>query len=112
VDLVLSGYSYSYERSFLLDGHYGTSDTLVSSMVLDGGSGRPTGDGAYQKATLGSAPHGGVVYAVAGSSGQTGGGSLDHPAMSVSLRVLGSLVLDLQGNRLDATFLDSTARGA
>ena len=27
VDLVLTGHSHSYERSFLLDGHYGTSGT-------------------------------------------------------------------------------------
>ena len=28
VDIVLSGHSHSYERSFLLDGHYGKSNTL------------------------------------------------------------------------------------
>ena len=37
VDLVLSGHSHSYERSFLIDGHYGTSDTLTSDMIKDGG---------------------------------------------------------------------------
>jgi hypothetical protein len=108
VDLVLAGHSHSYERSFLIDGHYGSSSTLQPSMVLDGGDGRPTGDGAYRKASSGLGPHEGAVYTVAGSSGKTGGGSLDHPVMVVSLDVLGSLVLDVQGNRLDATFLRST----
>ncbi len=108
VDLVLSGHSHSYERSYLLDGHYGTSTTLTSAMKLDGGDGRPTGDGAYEKTTLGPAPHQGAVYTVAGSSGHTGGGSLNHPAMFISLNVLGSLVLDVNGSRLDATFLEST----
>ena len=40
VDLVLAGHSHSYERSFLLDGHYGSSSTLSASMILEGGSGR------------------------------------------------------------------------
>ncbi len=108
VDLVLSGHSHSYERSFLLDGHYGTSNTLTPAMKLDAGDGRPTGAGAYEKPTLGPAPHEGAVYTVAGSSGKTSGGSLNHPAMFISLDVLGSLVLDVNGSRLDATFLDST----
>jgi len=108
VDLVLAGHSHSYERSVLLDGHYGDSDTLVPSMIRDGGDGRPTGDGAYQKPSLGPAPHEGAVYTVAGSSGKISGGKLNHPVMVVSLNVLGSLVLDVDGERLDATFLDST----
>jgi hypothetical protein len=108
VDLTLSGHSHSYERSFLLDGHYGESSTLVPSMVLDDGDGRPSGDGAYSKVGLGGAPHSGTVHAVAGSSGQTSGGSLDHPAMFVSLNVLGSMVLDVDGGRLDAVFLDAS----
>ena len=105
VDLVLAGHSHSYERSFLIDGHYGTSTTLTPSMILDHGDGRPTGNGAYQKI---EGPHLGAVYTVAGSSGQTGGGLLNHPVMFISLNVLGSLVLDVNGNSLDATFLDST----
>jgi len=106
VDLVLSGHSHSYERSFLIDGHYGSSGTLVPSMVVDGGDGRETGDGAYQKP--GPVAHEGAVYTVAGSSGKTSGGSLNHPAMFISLNVLGSVVLNVDGNRLDTTFLEST----
>jgi hypothetical protein len=45
---------------------------------------------------------------VAGSSGKISGGSLDHPAMFISMNSLGSMVLDISGNRLDARFLDST----
>ncbi|MGH9463626.1 MAG: PKD domain-containing protein, partial [Vicinamibacteria bacterium] len=108
VDLVLAGHSHSYERSFLIDGHYSSSSTLVPSMVVDGGDGRDTGDGAYQKP--GAVAHQGAVYTVAGSSGKTSGGSLNHPAMFISLNVLGSVVLDLNANRLGVTFLDS--RGA
>jgi hypothetical protein len=106
VDLVLSGHSHSYERSFLIDGHYGASSTFTSAMKKDGGSGREDGSGAYRKPTYGMAPHEGTVYAVAGSSGQASGGALNHPAMFVSLNSLGSMVLDVNGSRLDATFID------
>ncbi len=108
VDLVLTGHSHSYERSFLLHGHYGRSDTLTGAMKKDGGDGRTDGDGAYEKPTPGPASQEGAVYAVAGSSGKTAGGPLNHPAMFISLNVLGSMVLDVDGNRLDAVFLDST----
>ncbi len=108
VDLVLTGHSHSYERTFLLDGHYGNSSTLTNDMIIDGGNGRADEDGAYQKPTLGPASHEGAVYIVAGSSGMTSGGSLDHPAMSVSLNVPGSVVLDVDSNRVDVTFLDQS----
>jgi len=105
VDLVLAGHSHSYERSFLIDGHYGVSSTFTAAMKKDGGSGRIDGTGAYNKATLGPGPHEGAVYAVAGSSGQISGGTLNHPAMFISLNNLGSMVLDVNGNTLDAKFL-------
>ncbi|HPF13217.1 MAG: hypothetical protein H6830_05905 [Planctomycetes bacterium] len=75
-------------------------------MVLDAGNGGS--DGAYSKPTLGSGAHEGVVYTVAGSSGKVGGGSLDHPAMHISLSVLGSVVLDVDGDTLTARFLDDS----
>jgi hypothetical protein len=105
VDLVLAGHSHSYERSYLIDGHYGTSSTFTNAMKKDGGSGRPDASGAYGKPTLGPGTHEGAVYAVAGSSGQTSGGLLNHPAMFISLNNLGSMVLDINGDTLDAKFL-------
>jgi hypothetical protein len=105
VDLMLSGHSHSYERSFLIDSHYGNSGTFISSMKKDGGSGRPEGSGAYHKGTLGPGPHEGAVYAVAGSAGQTAGGTLNHPAMFISLNNLGSMVLDVNGDRMNVKFL-------
>jgi hypothetical protein len=103
VDLVLTGHSHSYERSFLLDAHYGDSTTFAPAHQLDAGDGREDGDGAYAKDP---GPHHGAVYCVAGSSGQTGGGPLDHPAMFLSLDVLGSVELLFAGSRLDVAFLD------
>jgi len=118
VDLVLSGHSHSYERSFLLDGHYGTSSTLSSAMIKDPGDGRLEGTGAYQKPTVGPAAHEGAVYIVAGSSGQRSGGPLNHPAMFLSLDSLGSVVLDVnQGSdsnqeEIDIRFLNSAGQQA
>lgn len=104
VDLVMAGHSHSYERSFLLHGHYGASTTLTPSMKIDGGSGREGETGPYRKTeTQSNAP--GAVYITAGSSGQISGGPLNHPAMVVSLNKLGSMVLDVNGPRLDAKFL-------
>ena len=108
VDLVLSRHGGSYERSVLLDGHYGTSDTLTGAMMRDPGDGRADGTGAYHKPSRGPAQHEGTVYVVLGGAGQTDPGPLDHPAMVTGAETLGSLVLDIDGNRLDATFLDST----
>ena len=106
VDLVLSGHSHCYERSYLLDGLYGTSGTLTTAMKKNGGDGRPSGNGAYIKPLTGPRDHFGAVYSVAGSAGQTGG-ITTMPAHFISLSTLGSLVLDVNGTRLDATFVKS-----
>jgi hypothetical protein len=108
VDLVLTGHSHSYERSMLIDGHYGLSGTFGPSMILDDGDGQEGGSGPYLKSAAGPVVHEGAVYAVAGASGQITGGALNHPAMYTSLNVLGSMVLDVDGPRLDAAYLDST----
>ena len=106
VDLVLAGHSHNYERTYLIDGHYGDSSTFTESMKKDGGSGQAPLDGsntegAYVKT---SAPHAGAVYVVAGNAGQAGT-SFPHPAMFRQIDVLGSLVLDVTGGRLDAKMI-------
>ena len=75
-------------------------------MKLNAGDGRPAGNGAYMKPLVGDS-HKGTVYALAGSSGQVSGtqGDFPHPANFISLTNLGSLVLDVNGTRLDATFV-------
>ena len=69
VDLVLGGHSHNYERSFLMDGHFGFSSSLASPMIKDSGSGRPGDTGPYLKEGTGPTPNQGTVYVVAGSSG-------------------------------------------
>jgi hypothetical protein len=108
VDLVLSGHSHAYERSYLLNGHYGFSTNLTPAMILNSGKGREEEAGAYIKPRGYDIPNRGAVYTVAGSSGQTSGGSLNHPAMCISTNVLGSMFLEINSNRLDAIFIRET----
>ncbi|HEX6131790.1 MAG TPA: metallophosphoesterase family protein, partial [Actinomycetota bacterium] len=106
VDLVLSGHSHNYERSYMLDGHYDFSPTLTGDMILDAGSGDPASDGAYRKASLGAAPNEGAVYVVSGSASEVRNATLNHPAHRIGLLELGSLVLDVDGTTLSARFLN------
>ena len=116
VDLLLFGHSHNYERSFLLNGHYGVSTTLTPAMKLNGGDGREDGTGAYSK-PAGLPANQGAVYVVAGTSGKlggwTGGSTAEfnptpHPAMFYSARHLGSMVLDVDGGRLAVRMIRET----
>lgn len=107
VDLVLVGHSHSYERTVLLDGHYGHSSTLAAAMKKNAGSGRPSGTGAYIKPLTGPRDHFGAVYTLAGSAGSADGGALNHPAMYLSLNTLGSLNLDIAGSQLEASYIEA-----
>jgi len=108
VDLVLCGHSHNYERSFLMNGHYGFSDSLTPSMIKDAGSGQPGDTGAYLKPDTGPAANQGTVYVVAGSSGWATFVTGRHPIMHAALLEMGSLVLDIEGQQLDAKFLRET----
>jgi hypothetical protein len=90
----------------LLHDHYGVSSSYSPALhAIDAGDGDPDGDGAYQKDVLGPSPDSGAVYSVVGSSSQISGGPLNHPVMPVSLNILGSMLIDVAGNQLDASFL-------
>lgn len=90
VDLVFNGHSHNYERSFVFKGHYGTSDTLESSHVIDGTDGSTGYDGTTD----------GIVYVVAGHGAQ-GGVPGDHPVHIVKGNSEGSVVLDVKSDRLE-----------
>jgi hypothetical protein len=108
VDLVLAGHSHNYERSMLIDGHYGFSSELLPSMIVDGGSGDPLGSGAYIKTVSIGSPRAGAVYIVAGSFGSTQDGDFDHPIMVTSLLELGSVIIEIDGAEMDVRFLNDT----
>ncbi|HNS12659.1 MAG TPA: fibronectin type III domain-containing protein [Bacteroidia bacterium] len=107
VDLVLAGHSHSYERTMMLHGHYGNSNTFnVSTMTTDAGSG--TFPNSYVKNGTGSF---GTVYVVCGTSGYAGSTMSDwpHDAMyEYTVNHYGSLVIDVKGNQLNCKYLTSS----
>ncbi|MBL9187404.1 MAG: metallophosphoesterase family protein [Opitutaceae bacterium] len=108
VDLVLTGHSHVYERSWLLDGHYGKSDTFdAAKHIKQKVSGRADGDGVYRKPRA-RTPNFGHINNVTGSAGHASAKPvpLNHPAFFISLNEAGSSVLDIDGLRLDATFVN------
>lgn len=110
IDLVLTGHSHVYERSFLIDGHYGKSETFdAQAHVMQKGDGRADGTGVYRKPRA-RTPHAGEISVVAGSAGYERAGTtalkLNHPAMFLSLNQAGSVVLDIDGLRLDLVFIN------
>jgi hypothetical protein len=98
VDLVLVGHSHGYERSFLIDGHYGYSDTWdPSEHLVDGGSGQ--GSTPYEK-DQGS--HLGTVYVVDGAASYIYPDlKYGHPVHFVDANTVGSLIIDTSGNTLN-----------
>ena len=112
VDLVLSGHSHSYERSYFINGHYGIASSFdpVTHTVGSNGdlSGKAnTADGAYTKTFTDTD---GTVYITTGSAGKKSGGSLNHNAMYVSINQLGSCILEVDsdggtGQNLSIKFL-------
>jgi hypothetical protein len=106
VDLTFGGHSHTYERSILMNGHYGTSDTYDPAQhAVDAGNGRPEGDGSYRQ---GAHQKRGTIHTVAGSSGKKGSFRADHlPFMVENLSVLASVVVDIEGRALHVTTLGS-----
>ena len=75
VDVVFSGHSHTYERSWYVRGHYGLSETFdptIHAMVDDGG--KPTYgqmNDPYVKTRQFTQKENRVVYTVAGNAGHT-----------------------------------------
>ena len=109
-DLILSGHSHSYERSYFLNGHYGSSNSfdLEKNTIGDtgGGDGRIDGGGAYEKSTNGVDGKNGAVYITTGSAGKiTGSGGLNHSAMFYSVKKLGSCILEVEEDQMNVKFI-------
>ncbi len=104
VDLVLSGHSHVYERSYLIKGHYFTSDTFSEEQhLVQQTAGHYTKD---------SKPYinkdEGTVYAVVGSAGRLDWNNLPGKMNSTAYAnkdIGGSLLLKVEENRLDAEWI-------
>jgi len=109
VDLVLTGHSHIYERSFMVDGAYATP-TTASNVVLDDKSGDPGGQGPYRKQP-GNEPHGGTLQIVAGHGGQAlSRKDKPHPLMRRTIVEWGSVVVQVAGNKLTATMINADGK--
>jgi hypothetical protein len=123
-DLVLSGHSHSYERSYFLKGHYGLSGTFNSATMTKGANGDLSGrgdtvDGTYAKTDVDTE---GAVYITAGSSGKATGATFSgdpynatgrHLAMFYSAQSLGSTILEIEddgsgGQNMNIKYLRET----
>lgn len=108
VDLVLSGHSHSYERSYLMKGHTGHSETFnVSTHAVQNVNGK------YEK-NEGSRPFinkdEGTIYCVVGSAGRLdwNGYPNPHPSSLYSnISIGGSLLFTINDNRLDARWIST-----
>lgn len=107
VDLVLSGHSHMYERSFLMDCAYGDSESFSASNIVSEGI-----EGKHQnyKKPLQAKAHQGTVYAIAGSSSKVDRGPIDHPAHHTGFLEAGSMVIDVVDNKLTARFINNEGK--
>jgi hypothetical protein len=111
VDLVLSGHTHVYERSYLLRGYYGTESSFNpsvhtasnSSAAYDGSS-----NSCPYVTTSGQTNHG-TVYVVAATSSRDQvdvASSFPHTALPFATRAGGSFYLEVEDNRLDGKMID------
>lgn len=105
VDLVLSGHSHSYERTGLLRGFYGPTSTFERKFKRASGA----KDVVFYKKAGANA---GIVYVVAGAAGELGRRfmGLDHPAMDISVALLGSVALTFAAGTAVVEYVDANAQ--
>ena len=101
VDMVIAGHSHSYERSYLVNCHYGVTSSFQPQSIIQKGPVfiKPKARDAYQ----------GVIYTVLGSSSKAVKGKFDHPVMAVSTATIGSMILDINNDKITARFIDNWA---
>ena len=109
VDLVLCGHSHVYERSYLVNKHYGNSASFNrSTMLVDSSSGNPDSNRTYIKYTYGPNKNKGTVYSIVGNSGKSEpeNGKM-HPIMHKKYsddKGVGSMILEVKGSVLTGTY--------
>jgi hypothetical protein len=109
VDLVLSGHSHIYERSYLLKGHYGYShDFDPDTMIIQYDNEKKKNKSAFFK----KEDNYGTVYIVCGVSGSRPVvGTCDHPAMAVCKGYChGSMSIEIRDNLLLGVFVDELGK--
>lgn len=108
VDLVLAGHSHDYERSKLINGHYGLEATYSdANFAKSKSSGKYVNASSCPYVTSSAEGKKGTVYVVSGSAGAMGGTQTGYPhnAMPYSLNDGGVFYFEVEDNRLDAKFI-------
>lgn len=106
VDIVFGGHSHVYERTHPIKGHFGLNDSFdPKKHVVSAAS--PAKPNEYNVGRNGQ----GVIYIVAGSGGQLGGEMPGYPLRSAvysNNTEGGSMLIDVQNNRLEARMIGTT----
>jgi hypothetical protein len=110
VDLILTGHSHVYERSYFLHNYFGVPNQFDPAQhVIDSNTGDYTTGNSYVKYKEGPNAGVGTVYAVVGSGGsEESDPGLQHPAMFFNYgceNCVGSLFLTIHGDTLKADYL-------
>ncbi len=107
VDLVMNGHSHTYERTYRIRDHRGLAATFDPAQHLAETT-NARYDGSPNSCPILTKGKG-IVYVVNGSGGALGGAYFNnpnHPAMAATFKTIGgSLVLDMNDNRMDAQFI-------
>ncbi|WP_066511862.1 metallophosphoesterase [Rufibacter sp. DG15C] len=109
VDLVFTGHSHDYERSYLLDRFYGpelTFDPAVHTKSTSSAQYDGSANSCPYVTTSGTGNHG-TVYVVAGSAGNSGTVEPGYPhnALPFAVNDGGMVYLEVEDNRLDSKML-------
>lgn len=111
VDLVLTGHDHNYQRSYLINGHYGYKASFTPQMMVNGTSGKDGLGEAYIKYTDGPQKDKGTVYLLQGNSSEGNSYSpISHPAIywgEACDTCYGSTLIEVNGDRLDGKYLSS-----
>ncbi len=118
VDLFLTGHDHTYQRSFLLDGHYGPRSTFDPQKHM-----KSNADGVAEPIVKKSGARLGLVTVVTGTAGAEQPADLanplspqlNHPAMVKlakgdqsmrGIRRIGTFLLEISGEKLTGTQID------
>ncbi len=105
VDLVISGHSHVYERSRLLKGYYGKTESFdTTKYQLSNSSGLYNGSPNSAPYIKEPGPHNGIVYVVSGTASYVGKAAYEFPTQAMYYSNdsdAGAGMLEVRGNRLD-----------
>ncbi len=110
VDMVITGHSHDYERSYLLKGHFGVAGSFNPSVhAISNSSGRynNSSNSCPYYMPPGKVNHG-TVYVVSGSAGADGpvmSGQWPMAALPFAQDDGGAFYFEIEDNRLDAKFI-------